>query len=74
MNKETIYDEQIAPLMDQIIAICKDNQIAMLASFSIPTDERPTLAVTTALLADEYEPPDKYRLAKEVIIFGKSFN
>ena len=32
-NKEKVYDEQIAPLMSQIIQICKDNDIPMFADF-----------------------------------------
>lgn len=32
--KEKIYDEKILPLMSQIIAICKEHQIAMHATFS----------------------------------------
>lgn len=57
MNKEEIHDSQISPLMAEIIAICKANKIAMLASFHIPTDEDPGLECTTALLTDEFEPP-----------------
>jgi hypothetical protein len=32
-NKEIIYDEKIAPLMAQIIEICKQNEIPMFADF-----------------------------------------
>jgi hypothetical protein len=32
-SKEIIYDEQIAPLMAQIIEICKQNEIPMFAEF-----------------------------------------
>lgn len=39
MNKEEIYDNQISPLMTQVIDICKKNNIAMLMSFSIPITE-----------------------------------
>nr|WP_319555972.1 hypothetical protein [uncultured Vibrio sp.] len=53
MNKEQIYDEKISPLMQQIIHICQDNNITMLASFSIPTEESPSLACTTALLSND---------------------
>lgn len=49
MNKEQIYDEQIYPLMDKIISICKEHGIAMFASFSIPTDEQPDLECMTHL-------------------------
>ena len=39
MNKEQIYDDQISPLMQQIIKICVDNGIAMMASYDIAHDE-----------------------------------
>ena len=35
MTKEEIYDEQINPLMAQIINICKVNKIAMIADFAL---------------------------------------
>jgi hypothetical protein len=35
MNKEQVYDDQISPLMQQIIDICKGQGIAMMASFDI---------------------------------------
>lgn len=38
MNKEEIYDSQISPLMQQIIAISKEHGIAMMASFDIAHD------------------------------------
>lgn len=34
-RKEKIYDEQISPLMTQIIKICKENDIGMFASVEI---------------------------------------
>jgi hypothetical protein len=33
INKEKIYDEQIAPLMAKIIEICKNEHIPMFAEF-----------------------------------------
>ena len=33
MKQEKIYDEQISPLMQQIIEICKENNITMFADF-----------------------------------------
>ncbi len=38
MNKEQVYDDQISPLMLQIIDICKAKGIAMMASFDIAHD------------------------------------
>ena len=68
MNKEYVYDNEIAPLMSAIIAICQKNKIAMLASFFIPTDDDPTLECTTALLTDTYEPPDELLTAYSIIL------
>ncbi|MCO1622216.1 hypothetical protein [Pseudomonas putida] len=38
VNKEEIYDEQISPLMQNIIAVCREHGIAMIASFNIAHD------------------------------------
>lgn len=32
-DSEKVYDEQISPLMTQIIAICREHRIPMVASF-----------------------------------------
>lgn len=52
MSKETIHDEQIAPLIDEILKICKAHKIAMVADFGLDDD----LHCTSALLDDEYSP------------------
>lgn len=54
MNKEQIYDERIAPLMAQILDICKAHKIAMVASFAIPIAEYSGLRCTSALLEDDH--------------------
>ncbi|MGU7780497.1 hypothetical protein [Burkholderia sp. PU8-34] len=59
-TKERIYDEQISPLMTQIIAICKEHKIPILASFFTPGDDDPELAVTTALLGNGFEAPKNF--------------
>jgi len=33
-TKEDVYDEQISPLMSQIIAICKEHRIPLVAQFN----------------------------------------
>jgi hypothetical protein len=63
VNKEQIYDAHIAPLMSQILAICKEHKIAMLASFAIPSDYDDDLCCSSALTTDEYDPPDAFRRA-----------
>ena len=61
MSKETIYDDQISPLMKQIIEICKEHGIAMMASFDIahdgegPNGEDCSNLVCNTLLPDENE-------------------
>lgn len=53
MNKEQVYDEQINPLMAQIIAIAKEHKIDFLASFALPTEADADLRCTSALLASD---------------------
>lgn len=54
MNKEHIYDSQIAPLMTQIIAICKASGIALHADFEldIPEDSAYPMHCLTHLLGN----------------------
>lgn len=59
MTKEEAYDDEIYPLMDKIIEICKRERIAFLADFELDyleDDPDNKLLCTTALLTDEYEP------------------
>jgi len=57
MNKEQIYDSEIAPLMSKIIEVCKANKIAMLADFAIGHADDEGLKCTSALTTEEYNPP-----------------
>lgn len=52
MNKEKIYDEQIYPLMLQILKICKDNGIEMVFDACLGYDDQgeESLHCTSALL------------------------
>lgn len=63
-TKEEIYDAQIEPLMAQILAICKQSKIAMIASFSLDGD----MLCTSLLLEDEYDPPTDFLTASATII------
>ena len=58
-TKEEIYDEQISPLMTQIIAICKEHKIANVLSFSLDLEEG--LCCTTCMTQDEFAPPEKFK-------------
>jgi hypothetical protein len=63
MSKEKVHDSEISPLIDQIIAICKTNNNAMIASFSLDDE----LMCTSALLKKETNPPENYFKALNVI-------
>lgn len=54
-EKERIYDDQISPLMAQIIKVCRDNNINMATTFSLDFDEEAeeTLFCTTVIPIDE---------------------
>lgn len=50
MKKEKVYDEHIAPLMSQIIDLCKQNDIAAFAHFRLDNkDDEDQVLCTTAL-------------------------
>lgn len=55
--KSEIYQAHISPLMLEIIDICKQNQIAFVASFSVPSASQPGLECVSALLEQECNPP-----------------
>lgn len=58
-TEEAIYDEQIAPLMTQIIAICKEHRIPMVAQFVYGnTAEDVALLCTTSLPASSMDRED----------------
>lgn len=74
MNKEQVYDDQISPLMQQIIGICKEQGIAMVASFDIAHDgEGPngedcsSLVCSTLLPDDSGEPNPVFAQANALI-------
>ncbi|EPC5388243.1 hypothetical protein AB6864_24635 [Serratia proteamaculans] len=49
---ENVYDEQISPLMQKIIAICKENNMPMIASFAFENCEERNLGCCTTILND----------------------
>lgn len=52
-DREAVYDAEIYPLMNQIIAICQRENIPIVASFDISSPAKPGLKCTTSIL-----PPD----------------
>ena len=55
-NLEDVYDEQIVPLMVQILKICKKHQMPMVASFEYRSKDGDGDLCTSALLEDEWNP------------------
>lgn len=63
LDLESVYDEEINPLMAQILAVCKRHKMPMVASFQYGPDD----FCTSALLSDEYEPHECLTKALSVI-------
>jgi len=70
MNKEEAYDAKISPLMTEIIAICREHGIAMVASYAIPTDDDDGLRCTTLLPDGEGKPDPKCQEAHNLLRRG----
>lgn len=70
---EEVYDEQISPLMAKIIEICQKNKMAMVASFSLGQEKDESYFLcTSALIGDEYNPPESFITAYNTIRSKKS--
>ena len=74
---ESIYDEKIAPLMTQMIDICKENGISMFADFKLKdeTDEEESYYCTTCLPGDNQPQRHKnlYNVAMNGYVVEKPF-
>lgn len=70
VNKEQIYDESIHPLMAEILAICQEHKIAMLATFAIPNEEDADLCCTSMTPDETGDNPRHHREAMRCIRGG----
>ena len=68
MNKEQVYDEKIAPLMAQIIGICHEHNIGMVADFEIPNDEDQDLCCTSGTPGDGGQISRRHSLARSMLM------
>ncbi|EOS93124.1 hypothetical protein LU631_07015 [Erwinia tracheiphila] len=67
-DHENVYDEQIAPLMTQIITICKTYRIPMMCSFAYKNDDETEMNFcSTALNAFEDRLVPEYTRAVRVL-------
>ena len=68
--KEEIYDQQISPLLKQILDICKSHKIAVLTEFCLGYDEEypdSQLCCTSALVTEDHEPTERILEAFQVL-------
>lgn len=65
-TEEQAYDERIAPLMAQIIDICKERQIPLVASFQYANDEEGPAYCTTVIITGTRPSVTMRRLASEM--------
>lgn len=65
-TREEVYDSRIAPLMAQIIAICKANKIPMIANYNLDHDGD-GLQCTTYIWDDGWLPTDGMMAAYEAM-------
>lgn len=66
---EKVYDEKIAPLMTQIIDICREHKMPVLASFAYGRNEEKSDFCTT-YLEFENRVPEPFRPALSLIKNG----
>lgn len=59
---ESVYDEQIAPLMEKIIGICKEHGMPMVASFAYASSDEAEDCCTTSIPV-EGRTPEKFKAA-----------
>ena len=67
---EAVYDEQISPLMRQIIAICKKHEMPVVASFCYSVDDAGGDHVANTVLQFEDRTPERHQHALRAI-YGK---
>ena len=68
-NLEAVYDEQISPLMEKIIAICQKNHLPMLAVFAYgyhADDETSETCQIAVMLWPERTPASMYAALEAV--------
>ena len=62
-----MYDEQISPLVHQIISICKEHNIALLLSAQLQDEDDETLYCTTILPGTDDASDEKFVRALNII-------
>jgi hypothetical protein len=72
-NHEDIYDNEISPLMQKIIAICKEHKIPVIASFAYENDEENGVgSCTTNIFFDDRKPEGFLSANREIRTGGNT--
>lgn len=77
-DKDSVYDGKIAPLMKQIIEICKREQLPMAAQFYLQEERKdgefegqPMYCTTTLLFEGDSEGHQQIRFVDNAMKYGK---
>ena len=66
-DNELVYNDQIYPLMDQIIKICQENEIPMAATFQYANYKKDGAAFCTTTLGPERRISEELRQVIDLI-------
>jgi len=66
-NLEEVYDEKISPLLKQIIEVCNEHDLPMVASFCYSLDKDGKNAVVNTVLNFEDRTPERLQHAAKAI-------
>lgn len=67
-TKENDYDDHIAPLVDQVIALCRKHRIGFLMTFHTPNRDFPDQCCTSSILPDDA--PEAMYQARATLLQG----
>lgn len=68
MTTEQIYDEQISPLMTEIIKLTKEHKIGIVAQFCVRGENGETLRVNTVIHDKETDDDDLHKEIRQVVL------
>ena len=66
-HKEKVYDEQISPLVANIIKVCVENKISMLCAFELENRDGDVMCYTSSLIGPEYRSSAALAVATDII-------
>lgn len=61
VQRMDIYDAELKPLIDKIVAVCYKYQIPFIAQFDVPNTTNPEVLASIQLVKKEWDPPKSMR-------------